>query len=159
MNAQEELEIVERHMREQGFRWTAQRRIIAEVAFGSHEHFNAEELLDMCRQADPQISRATVYRTLGMLEQAGFVASLDTGAIGGKKYEHVLGHEHHDHIVCGDCGRIVEFHDEALEQRKSDIAKEHGFRLVSHELKMTVACDDPQCEHRRPSGTGGLGTA
>ncbi|MEO0478478.1 MAG: transcriptional repressor [Planctomycetota bacterium] len=156
MSTSEELQIVERHMRENGFRWTAQRRTIAEVAFGTHEHFNAEELLDMCRQMDPQISRATVYRTLGMLEEAGFVESLDTGAVGGKKYEHVLGHEHHDHMVCVDCGKIVEFHDDDLEARKKQIAIDQGFELVSHNLQMSVRCKTENCPNLQSGSKPGM---
>ncbi len=159
MAATEELEIVERYMREHGYRWTAQRRLIAEVAFGTHEHFNAEELLDMCRQVDSQVSRATVYRTLTMLEEAGFVGSLDTGE-GGRRFEHVLGHAHHDHMLCEECGHIIEFHDEELERRKEQVARDRGYTLVSHTLKLVVRCERADCEHRgrqrNPSaGVGG----
>jgi|SRR5690606_6136750 len=147
MAARSELEIVERYMRERGFRWTSQRRLIAEAAFATHEHFNAEELLAMCREIDSNVSRATVYRTLSMLEEAGFVESLDTGE-GGRKFEHVLGHEHHDHMLCGECGKIIEFHDAELEDRKRRIAEELGYRLQSHSLKMVVECLDRSCAHR-----------
>ena len=148
MSVAEELEIVERYMRKQGYRWTSQRRLIAEVALSTHAHFNAEELLDMCREVDSQVSRATVYRTLAMLEEANFVESLDTGE-GGRRFEHVIGHEHHDHMICGECGKIIEFHDEELERRKRAVATERGYELESHTLKMIVKCLDPDCEGRR----------
>lgn len=73
MHSPEELDLVERSLRKQGHRWTSQRRRIAEVVFDTHEHFNAEELLAMCRGIDSRISRATVYRTIAVLEEAGFV--------------------------------------------------------------------------------------
>lgn len=147
MNAAEELETVERYMRQRGYRWTSQRKLIAEVVFGTHEHFNAEELLEMCRGVDNQVSRATVYRTLAMLESAGFVEGLDTGE-GGKRFEHILGHAHHDHMLCQVCGKILEFQDAELEKRKEAVARAQGFRLLSHSLKLNVECLDPGCEGR-----------
>ena len=147
---------VERHLRRKGYRWTSQRRRIAEVVFGTHEHFSAEELLDMCRKVDSQVSRATVYRTLAVLEAAGFVEGLEVGD-GGKRFEHVLGHEHHDHMICRNCGKIVEFVDPELERLKAAVADRHGFELVSHELKLWVECRDNTCADRsraRPSTHG-----
>ena len=95
MKRREEVLVVELAMRARGYRWTAQRRLITEVAFGNHSHFQADELLALCRKQDRGVSRATVYRTLLMLEDSGFVAGLDTGD-GGRRFEHTFGHEHHD---------------------------------------------------------------
>ena len=84
---------------------------IFEKAFETHEHFSAEKLYEWLRQEDgPKVSRATVYRTLDMLERGGFIESLDVGR-GELVYEHVLGHKHHDHLVCTECGRIEEFRE------------------------------------------------
>ena len=137
----EELGVVEQYMREKGFRWTNQRKLIAKTAFSSHEHFSAEELLDMCRKKDRGVSRATVYRTLSMLESAGFVEGLDIGN-GSRRFEHVLGHEHHDHMICTVCGKIIEFLDDALEARQEAVAAKHGFRIKSHQLSMFGLCND-----------------
>ncbi len=134
-----ELSIVEREMRRRGFRWTMQRRLIARVALLNHNHFSAEELLGMCREDVKDVSRATVYRTLTMLEQAGFVEGLDTGD-GGRKFEHTLGHEHHDHMVCTECGRIIEFRDATLERRQQMAAAAEGFEITRHSLKLFGLC-------------------
>ena len=88
-----------------GLRRTKQRDVIIEAAFGTKEHFNADDLHEMARRIDRTISRATVYRTLGLLQEGGFVESLDIGR-GELVYEHILGHRHHDHMVCLSCGRI-----------------------------------------------------
>lgn len=140
-----ELSVVEREMRRRGFRWTSQRHLIAKVALMNHSHFSAEELLDMCRGEVKDVSRATVYRTLTMLEQAGFVEGLDTGD-GGRKFEHTLGHEHHDHMVCTECGQILEFRDAALERRQEIAAEELGFHITRHSLKLFGVCKD--CHHK-----------
>jgi Fur family transcriptional regulator, ferric uptake regulator len=134
-----ELTIVEREMRRQGFRWTQQRQLIAKVALRNHGHFTAEELLELCHGEVAGVSRATVYRTLTMLEQAGFVEGLDTGD-GRRKFEHTLGHEHHDHMVCTECGTIIEFRDSELERRQEIAAEQHGFKITNHSLKLFGKC-------------------
>jgi Fur family ferric uptake transcriptional regulator len=143
MKPADELMIIEKHMRERGYRWTSQRRLIARVALAHHDHFSAEQLLEMCRRHDRSVSRATVYRTLAMLESAGFVEGLETGD-GGRKFEHVLGHRHHDHMVCTACGKIIEFYDEALERRQDVAARRRGFHIKSHSLKLFGVCDNYQ---------------
>lgn len=150
----EELEQVERHLRKRGFRWTAQRQLIIEAAFGTHEHFSADELLDMCRERDKGVSRATVYRTLGVLEEEGFVEGLDTGD-GTRKFEHVLGHEHHDHMICTVCGRIIEFVDDTIERLQESIAARHGFSIENHELRLFGRC----MSHAQATDEGAQGSS
>jgi Fur family ferric uptake transcriptional regulator len=131
--------IVEAQLKKSGFRWTNQRSLIVRTALSTHEHFTAEQLLDLCRRHDPKVSRATVYRTLAVLEEQGFVEGLDTGD-GGRRFEHVLGHEHHDHMVCVGCGTIIEFRDEELERRQDAAAKRAGFRIERHSLRIYGRC-------------------
>ncbi|MEE9126494.1 MAG: Fur family transcriptional regulator [Planctomycetota bacterium] len=148
MKVDEELDIIEKQMRAAGYRWTSQRRLIARVALSNHSHFSAEELLEMCRQEDEAVSRATVYRALSMMEKAGFVEGLDTGD-GGRKFEHVLGHKHHDHMVCTECGLIIEFVDQELEHRQDVAAKRHSFTITSHSLKLFGLCKDCKRNQQR----------
>ena len=143
MTPEKELQIIEAAMRERGYRWTHQRRLIVEAALATHEHFSADELHDMCRAQDDNVSRATVYRTLGVLEEAGFVGSLDMGE-GGKRYEHVIGHEHHDHMICTECGRVAEFRNQDLEKLKVKIAKAETFKIQSHSLRIFGLCGNCQ---------------
>jgi Fur family ferric uptake transcriptional regulator len=139
--ATDELAIVRRSLHEHGYRWTQQRRLIAQVALGNHSHFSADELLTLCRTRERGVSRATVYRTLAMLERAGIVEGLDLPD-GGRRFEHVLGHEHHDHMVCTGCGRILEFRDDELEARQDIAARRAGFLVESHSLKLFGKCRD-----------------
>lgn len=148
MKPEQEQNIVEEHLRKSGFRWTNQRALIVRTALSTHDHFTAEELLLLCRKVDPRVSRATVYRTLLVLEEAGFVEGLDTGD-GGRKFEHVIGHKHHDHMVCGGCGSIFEFHDEELERRQEAAAKRIGFHIERHSLRIYGSCRE--CQRRRGS--------
>ncbi len=139
VNLDKELEHVAAEFRARGCRWTPQRRLIVMTAFGTHDHFTAEELLARSRAADPHTSRATVYRTLAVLEEAGLVEGLDTGD-GGRRFEHVLGHEHHDHMVCTACGSILEFRDDELEARQEAAARHHGFLIERHSLRLYGRC-------------------
>lgn len=138
-----ELKTVEQEMRRRGYRWTSQRLLVAKAAFGTHAHFTADELLAICQKEDRGVSRATVYRTLGMLEESGFVEGLDTGE-GGRRFEHTLGHDHHDHMVCTQCGRIIEFFDQELERRQTRSAEREGFQIKSHSLKLFGICRECQ---------------
>lgn len=131
------------HLQRSGFRWTSQRALIVRTALASHDHFTAEQLLELCRRTDPKVSRATVYRTLAVLEREGFVEGLDTGD-GGRRFEHVLNHEHHDHMVCSGCGAIFEFHDEELERRQLAAAQRIGFRVERHSLRLHGRCRNCQ---------------
>ncbi|MCA8970128.1 MAG: transcriptional repressor [Planctomycetes bacterium] len=146
-----ETEAVKAHFREVGLRWTRPRQEIVDAAFGTHEHFSAEDLLHMIRARNPEtgVHLATVYRTLQVLEEGDFIEGLDVGK-GSRLFEHTFGHEHHDHIICEDCGRICEFHDENMESLKDRAAQDFGFTMKRHSLRIYGACNDlaaGACEH------------
>ena len=97
----------------------------------------------------PRVSRATVYRTLALLQEGGFVESLDTGR-GELVYEHILGHRHHDHMICLSCGRIEEFHDARIEKLQQEAAAKKGFALESHLHRLLGTCK--RCQSSAPAG-------
>ena len=74
-----------------------------------------------------------------MLEEEGFVEALETGD-GGRRFEHVLGHEHHDHMVCLECDKILEFRDDELERRQELAARRAGFESQRHSLRIYGRC-------------------
>lgn len=156
----EELEAVREHFKLSGMRWTRQRERIVEQAFLTHRHFSAEDLLVMLGKAGAEAHLATVYRTLQVLEEGGFIESMEVGR-GGRLFEHVLGHEHHDHVICEECGRICEFTDDAMERRKAQAAKRLGFSMSSHSLRIFGRCDalarTGTCEHLKAANEAGAG--
>ena len=130
----------ERFLRSRTLKLTAQRRRLFERAFATHEHFSAERLYDWLREEPgPKVSRATVYRTLALLVEGGFLSALDAGQ-GQLVYEHVLGHAHHDHMLCLSCGKIEEFHDGRIEELQIEACRKKGFVLVSHDLRLRGYC-------------------
>ncbi len=125
-------------------RLTAQRRAILDTAFSTAEHFSAEQLLTWSRRRDKSVSRATVYRTLPLLTESGLVREMDFG--GNHKYydPNYAEHPHHNHLVCLDCNRIIEFESAKIEQVEREIARRMGFSVKSHRLQITAHCDEFQ---------------
>ena len=130
----------EHYLKERELKFTAQRQRIFDRAFETHDHFSAETLYGWLAEEDgPRVSRATVYRTLALLVEGGFLESLDVGS-GELVYEHVAGHKHHDHMVCVSCGRIEEFHDKEIERLQIENARSKGFVMVDHDLRLFGYC-------------------
>ena len=117
---------------EAGVRMTNQRRIIIELIDDSDDHPDVDTIYRRAIEIDNTISLATIYRTVGVLEQAGIIDKLDVGD-GKARYE--LSGEHHEHLV-DVSGEIHEFQHEELEALKEKIALDMGFELVGHRLEL-----------------------
>ena len=128
------LEIFKAHLKKNNLKFTTERLSILEEVFETHEHFEADELLDLLKQKNIQTSRATVYRTLDVLVQCKLVNKLNFGT-SSAKYEHIYGHSHHDHIIT-DEGEIIEFYDERIEKLQEEIAEKHGIVLTNHVMQL-----------------------
>ncbi|MFT7487246.1 MAG: Fur family ferric uptake transcriptional regulator [Candidatus Paceibacteria bacterium] len=138
----------EGYLRSQSLKLTSQREAIFERAFSTHEHFTAETLhrwMGDDAGGDSHVSRATVYRTLSLLVEGGFIGSFDSGR-GELLYEHLLGHKHHDHLVCLVCGRIEEFCNDSIEELQKAVAAQHGFLLQRHSLRLEGICRACTCK-------------
>ncbi len=139
----------EEYMRSNSLRMTPQRWRIFDRVFATHDHFSAETLYSWLRAEDSSLaSRATVYRTLTMLVEGHFLDSFDSGT-GELLYEHVMGHRHHDHLVCLDCGKIEEFFDDRIEELQLEIAEKFGFALLEHEHNLRGRCRACRAKHER----------
>jgi Fur family ferric uptake transcriptional regulator len=123
-------------------RLTAQRKAIIESAFSTRQHFTAEQLLEWSRRRDKSVSRATVYRTLPLLTESGFVREMDFGK-DHKFYDpNYAEHPHHNHIICQDCDKIVEFDSDKIEKIETEISHRLGFSVKTHRLQITAACEE-----------------
>ncbi|MEQ8762568.1 MAG: Fur family transcriptional regulator [Planctomycetota bacterium] len=144
----DEIQTVKKYLRSKGFKVTPQRESIVETIFATHAHFSADDLFDMMREDGSQVSKATIYRTLSLLTEGGFLETLRIGE-DQKYYEHVLGHEHHDHLICLGCQKIVEFYDQKIEDRQELIIEKHGFVAVRHTHRIYGYC--PECQKQKPN--------
>jgi Fur family transcriptional regulator, ferric uptake regulator len=123
-------------------RLTGPRRAIIESVFGTEKHFTADELLKWARRRDKSVSRATVYRTLPLLTASGLVRAMDFGK-DHKFYDpNYAEHPHHNHIICQDCGKIVEFESQRIEQLEREISHRLGFLVKAHRLQITATCEE-----------------
>lgn len=127
-------------LKENGLKFTIQREVILEMLYNSDEHLTPEGLHHLIQQKHPELNTgiATVYRTLSLLEDSEMVTSLSFGAQG-KKYE--LGaKDHHDHIICTQCGSITEFVDDEIELRQKQITEALGFVMQEHSMQIYGVC-------------------
>ena len=137
----EELKVV-------GLKATQPRLKILNVLEQNRErHMSAEDVYRALMAAGDDLGLATIYRVLMQFESAGLVIRHHF-AEGHAVFELDSG-EHHDHILCLDCGKVTEFVDSTIERRQIRIATQHGFRLADHSLVLHGRCEQPDCAHRK----------
>jgi len=123
-------------------RMTSQRHVIIDTVFSTEEHFTAEQLLDWSRARDRSVSRATVYRTLPLLTESGLVREMDFGK-DHKFYDpNYAEHPNHNHIICEDCEKIVEFESDQISRLESEITHKLGFAVKTQRLQITASCEE-----------------
>lgn len=131
-----------RFLEQKNLRMTSQRQAIIDTVFSTDQHFTAEQLLDWARKRDQSVSRATVYRTLPLLTESGLVHEMDFG----KDYKYYdpnyADSPNHNHIICQDCERIVEFESDKIDKLQSEISQSLGFSLRAQQLRISATCDE-----------------
>ena len=134
---------VEQLLRTKGIRLTGPRQLIVRRAV-AYLHFTSEELVKDVRAIDPSVARGTVYRTLALLHQAGVVEKHDF-RYGAPNYEVTFAKAHHDHLMCVQCGEIIEFQEPRVERIQEEVVKRYGYQLLSHTHKLYGLCR--ACQH------------
>ena len=125
-----------------GLRKTVQREAIIQAAFGTAEHYTAEELIAMARQIEPTVSRATVYRTLPLLVESGYLKEIDLGK-DHKTYDpNFVNRPFHNHLICTDCHKVVEFEDVHIDTLENCISKRLGFSPSAKTVRIEATCDN-----------------
>ena len=127
---------------EAGLRRSKTRQQILEVFLSNRRHLTAEELHELVREKYPSIGQATVYRALNLFCEAAICRALQFGGEAAR-YEALLGHEHHDHLVCEKCGRYEEVVSPRIEELQQQLAEDKGYHLKSHRLVLYGVC--PRC--------------
>ena len=132
-------------LKEKGFKLTRQRDIIASEFLKTGEHVTAEDLYKKINRKHKDIGFTTVYRTLKLLKKSG-LATESIFADNLTRYEPLSEDDHHDHLVCLDCGSITEFENSKIERLQEKIADEFGFYTVSHKMDLYGYCSE--CRNR-----------
>jgi Fur family ferric uptake transcriptional regulator len=139
MSNRREAALFQTFLRRRGLKLTPERRDLFEEIFKRHEHFEADELLFRLKQRGRKISRATIYRALDLLVAAGVVGRVRVSGEG-YRYERLHAGEHHDHLICIGCGRIIEFYEPKIEYLQDVVCGRNGFRPVTHSHQIRGFC-------------------
>ena len=129
------------YLRRSGLKFTPERRTLLHEVLKTDRHFEAEEILISLRQAGSRVAKATIYRTLPLLVKCGIIKQAHFGEKHAH-YEHTFGQAPHDHMVCRQCERIIEFDSQEVARIRAEIASQHDFHAVSHRFQITGLCQD-----------------
>ncbi|MBN1797165.1 MAG: transcriptional repressor [Spirochaetales bacterium] len=122
-----------------GLKYTPERKIVFDAIISFSGHFDADTLYESIRRNKGKLSRATVYRALPHFIATGIVKE-SLRFEGRTHYEKSLGTEHHDHLVCLGCGKIIEFKDEKIEELQNKVCKKYSFKALDHKLGIRGYC-------------------
>jgi Fur family ferric uptake transcriptional regulator len=150
----EEQQVFLEHIQKKGLKRTAQRDLILDVFLRTEAHLSSEDLYRLVTREDPTVGQTTVYRTLKLLTEAGLAREVRFGD-GRAHYEHNYKHQHHDHMICSSCGKIIEFFSAELEAIQDAMAAKHKFEVQQHLLRIIGLC----AECRRANREAGKGTS
>ena len=140
---EEAMKALQNYLQENGLKNTRQRQVIAETFFNMDTHVKIEDLLTEVKKKEPSVGYVTVYRTLMLLKECGLAHQRNFNE-GQSLFENAT--EHHDHLICIKCGKIVEFEDDRIEALQEEIANKFHFVLISHRHEMYGACSACQRE-------------
>ena len=130
-------------LKKAGLKVTHPRVKILQILENSDDkHLSAEDVFKLLLESGEDVGLATVYRVLTQFESAGIVSRQYFE--GGISVFELEDGEHHDHLVCVSCGKVVEFHDEVIEQRQRQLAEDQGFQLTDHSLNLYGKCAECQ---------------
>ncbi len=129
-------------IKDKGLKYTKQRELIFETILDCEKHLSAEDTYNVITEKypDEKIGIATVYRALAFLEEAHLISSISVDK-NIRKFETNF-KEHHDHLICTECNKIVEFVNEKIEKEQEKIAKENNFKLLNHTMYLYGICED-----------------
>src|SRR5215213_2995692 len=151
----QEKEIFREHIQKAGLRRTAQRDLILEIFLRTEEHLTSEDLYFLVHREDPTVGHTTVYRTLKLLTEAGLAREVRFGD-NKTYYEHHFNHDHHDHMICTECGKVLEFFSEELEAAQDAMSDKYNFKPTHHSLRIWGICEECQkMESEMPSAPSG----
>lgn len=141
----EALQILKKYLKLNNMRFTPEREIILNEVLAIKSHIEADSLFAKLHSKGVGVSRATVYRTLDLLIKCGLAEKNSFGQ-NHAHYEPIFGQDHHDHLICNICEKVIEFHDEEIEKLQNQICKKFGFKPLSHTHHIFGVCSDCQLE-------------
>lgn len=146
-----EKEIFERYIQAKALKHSEQRERITELFLGIDKHLTLDELYEIVRKKYPRIGYATIYRTMKLLCNSGLCRELKFED-GQTRYEHLYGHQHHDHLICTRCGKLVEIIDPEIERLQDRLFEQHDFHPQRHRLELYGVCKKCKLDKEEEGG-------
>lgn len=135
----DEISKFEDYLKEKKLKTTGQRLVVLRAFLKQERHISAEELYKLVKRESPHVGFATVYRTLKLMAASGLARELDFGD-GRVRFEHLFGHEHHDHLICIKCGKFEEVFEQEIEKLQDKLASRRHFNPIKHRLEIYGVC-------------------
>ena len=134
-----EFQILTNYLRDNKLKVTPHRELILDTFIGNEGHRSVEDIYRTVRSMDPRVGYTTVYRTMKLLTECGLAREIDL-ADGITRYEHLFNHQHHDHMICMECGKSIEFYNEDIEALQDAASVQLGFKVQDHKLQIYGLC-------------------
>ena len=134
-----EMQVLTEFLRERNLKVTPHRELILDTFLGQEGHHSVEDIYRSVKQLDPRVGYTTVYRTMKILAECGLAREIDL-ADGITRYEHLFNHEHHDHMICMECGTSIEFFNPEIEAIQDAASRQLGFKVADHKLQIYGLC-------------------
>ncbi len=139
----------QRFLQANGLKSSKRRDLIFENIIQTADHFTADQIYQQMLAIDPEIGIATVYRTIRLLVECGILMEHTFGEKKGFFEVVATDQQHHDHLICTNCGRIIEFHSNIIEADQQRIGQQYNFQIESHKLEIYGICQ--QCQQQQMS--------
>jgi len=136
-----EMQVLMDYLRENNLKLTPHRELILETFLDHEGHRSVEDIYRTVRERDPRVGYTTVYRTMKLLAECGLAREIDL-ADGITRYEHLFNHQHHDHMICMECGKSIEFYNPEIESLQDAASEQLGFKVLDHKLQIYGVCKD-----------------
>ncbi len=140
--------VLRQYLKNNGMLHSRQREQILDIFLKTQKHSTIDDLYNLVRKKNPKIGLATIYRAMKVICQAGLARETDFGD-GIKRFEYEYGRDHHDHLVCLECGRIIEVVDPELEKLQDELARGHGFTPLRHRMQIFGTCKSCRRKKKR----------
>jgi Fur family ferric uptake transcriptional regulator len=134
-----EMQVLLEHLQQNKLKLTPHRELILELFLQNEGHRSVEDIYRAVREKDPRVGYTTVYRTMKILADCGLAREIDL-ADGITRYEHLYNHAHHDHMICMECGKSIEFYNSEIEATQDSASEQLGFKVLDHKLQIYGVC-------------------
>jgi Fur family ferric uptake transcriptional regulator len=136
-----ELQVFIDYLQANKLKLTPHRELILETFLENEGHRSVEDIYHAVKAIDPRIGYTTVYRMMKLMLRCGLAREIEL-ADGISRYEHLFNHEHHDHLICMECGNSIEFYNPEIEALQDAASAQLGFKVMDHKLQIYGVCRD-----------------